>query len=93
MRFTRFIPSTLAGVVILASGCARTDNTQASDSAMTETQRPATPKGPTNNPAGKLDDYNARTSATDTGAALGTTNDTIAQRGAPQPSDTTRKRP
>jgi hypothetical protein len=40
-----------------------------------------------------MDNYNARTSATDTGAALGTTNDTIARRGAPQPSDTTRKRP
>lgn len=93
MRLTRFIPSTLAGIVILASGCAKTDNKQASDSAMTEAPIPATPKGPTNNPAGQTDNYNARTSATHTGAALGTTNDTIARRGAPQPIDTPQKRP
>lgn len=93
MHSFRLLPAALASVVILGSGCARGADSHSADSTASHLAPDTTGKGPSSNATGQTDNYNARTSATDTGAALGTTNDTIARRGAPQPSDTTRKRP
>lgn len=93
MHSFRFVPAALASVVILGSGCARGANSHSADSAASHLAPDTSARSPMSNAAGQTDNYNARTSATDTGAALGTTNDTIASRGAPQPSDTTHKRP
>ena len=97
MRTPRLVPSlvpiVVAGIVILGSGCAKTSPAPGADTTLHRDSTSSVPQNPVNNPAGQTDDNNARTSTTDTGAALGSTNDTIQRGGPPVPRGQTTKRP
>jgi hypothetical protein len=85
MRTIRLTPIVVAGIAILGSGCAKTSPPPGADSTLNRATNTNAPQGPMNNAVSTGDNYNARTSTTDSGAALGSTHDSIARMGPPIP--------
>lgn len=88
-----FTPIAVAGIFILGTGCAKTSPAPGADTTLHRDSTSSVSQNPENNAVGQRDNYNARTSTTDTGAALGSTNDTIQRGGPPVPRGQTTKRP
>lgn len=95
MRTSRIVPSlapiVVAGVFILGTGCAKTSPAPGADTTLHRDSTSSVPQNPVNNPVGQTDNNNAKSSAVDTGAERGSTNDSIARGGPPVQRGATRK--
>lgn len=87
MRILRLVPVAIAGIVILGSGCAKTDVPAGADSTMNRSNADV-PQNPVNNAVGQTDNNNARTAATDS-AVRGA--DSTKNGARPMPGDSTRR--
>lgn len=75
------VPIVVAGVVMLGAGCAKTSRPAGADTALPSASN--TPQSPDTNAVSSHDNYNAKSSAVDTGAERGSRNDSIARGGPP----------
>lgn len=90
MRTLRFLPvvtAAVAGIVILGSGCAKTETPPGADSTLNRSNADV-PGNPMNNAVGQTDDNNVRTAATDS-AVRGA--DSTRKGTRPKPGDSTRR--
>lgn len=76
-----FVPVVVAGIALLGTGCAKTSTPAGADTALPSAS--GTPKNPEQNGVSQHDNYNANSSAVDTGAERGSKNDSIARGGPP----------
>jgi hypothetical protein len=89
MRTPRLVPVVVAGIAILGSGCAKTSRPAGADTALPSASN--TPQNPDTNAVSSHDNYNAKSSAVDTGAERGSKNDSIARSGPPVQRGAVRK--